>query len=31
MFCKHCIDDNQKNRNRACPVCRTKYGLEDVK
>ncbi|CAK66641.1 unnamed protein product (macronuclear) [Paramecium tetraurelia] len=31
MFCKPCIDDNQKNRNRACPVCRAKYGIEEVK
>ncbi|CAD8140741.1 unnamed protein product [Paramecium octaurelia] len=25
MFCKPCIEDNQRNHNRAYPVCRTKY------
>ncbi|CAD8058809.1 unnamed protein product [Paramecium sonneborni] len=31
MFCKPCIEDNQRNRNRACPVCRTRYGIEEVR
>ncbi|KAM3142660.1 hypothetical protein pb186bvf_005319 [Paramecium bursaria] len=29
MFCSPCLDDNQRNRNRACPVCRTKYSNEE--
>ena len=31
MFCKVCIDENIKNRIRACSVCRTKFSNEEVK
>jgi len=24
MFCKECIDDTIKSRNRICPVCKAK-------
>jgi chromosome segregation ATPase len=29
-FCKQCIQDNIKFRNRKCPLCSTKFGQDDV-
>ena len=31
MFCKTCIDDNLRNRNRKCPTCKQMFGQDDVK
>ena len=30
MFCKECIDNNLKARNRKCPTCKKMYGQDDV-
>lgn len=30
MFCKHCIDENVKNRNRKCPSCGQRFDTKDV-
>ncbi|KAH9081389.1 hypothetical protein LEN26_021300, partial [Aphanomyces euteiches] len=31
MFCKKCMDDNLKARNRKCPTCKKMFGQDDVK
>lgn len=31
LFCKECINENLKNRNRKCPACGEKFGQDDVK
>ena len=31
LFCKHCIDENIRNRHRKCPACGEKFGQDDVK
>jgi len=31
LFCKECIDENIRNRNRKCPACGEKFGQDDVK
>ncbi|OWZ19149.1 hypothetical protein PHMEG_0006644 [Phytophthora megakarya] len=31
MFCKECIDNNLKSRNRKCPTCKKMFGQDDVK
>lgn len=31
MFCRHCIDENLRNRHRKCPACGEKFGQDDVK
>ncbi|POM75138.1 Zinc finger, RING-type domain containing hypothetical protein, partial [Phytophthora palmivora] len=31
MFCKECIDNNLKSRNRKCPTCKKMFGHDDVK
>jgi len=31
LFCKECIDENLKCRNRKCPACGEKFGQDDVK
>lgn len=30
MFCKHCIDENIKNRSRKCPACGGRFDTKDV-
>jgi E3 ubiquitin-protein ligase BRE1 len=30
MFCKHCMDENIKNRNRKCPSCGQRFDTKDV-
>mmetsp|Transcript_19125 Transcript_19125/g.31694 ORF Transcript_19125/g.31694 Transcript_19125/m.31694 type:complete len:229 (-) Transcript_19125:287-973(-) len=30
MFCKHCIDELIKNRNRKCPSCGQRFDTKDV-
>jgi E3 ubiquitin-protein ligase BRE1 len=30
LFCKKCIDDTTINRNRKCPLCRTRFTKTDV-
>lgn len=30
MFCKHCIDENIKNRSRKCPACGQRFDTKDV-
>ncbi len=31
LFCRECISENLKNRNRKCPACGEKFGQDDVK
>ncbi|KAF0687569.1 Aste57867_20688 [Aphanomyces stellatus] len=31
MFCKECMDNNLKARNRKCPTCKKMFGQDDVK
>lgn len=31
LFCKECIDESIRNRNRKCPACGEKFGQDDVK
>ena len=31
MFCKDCIENNLKARNRKCPTCKKMFGQDDVK
>jgi len=31
LFCKECIDSSMKVRNRACPICKTKFDFTDIK
>lgn len=31
MFCKECIDENLRNRQRKCPACGEKFGQDDVR
>lgn len=31
LFCKECIDENLRNRQRKCPACGEKFGQDDVK
>ncbi len=31
LFCKDCIDDSLKVRNRKCPACGEKFGQDDVR
>ncbi|RLN95094.1 hypothetical protein BBJ28_00000114 [Nothophytophthora sp. Chile5] len=31
MFCKECVDNNLKSRNRKCPTCKKMFGQDDVK
>ncbi|KAL7693207.1 putative Zinc finger, RING-type, E3 ubiquitin ligase Bre1 [Plasmopara halstedii] len=31
MFCKECIENNLKSRNRKCPTCKKMFGQDDVK
>ena len=31
LFCKECIDENIRNRNRKCPACGEKFGADDIK
>lgn len=31
MFCRECIDDNLRARNRKCPACGDRFGENDVK
>lgn len=31
LFCKECIDENLKSRNRKCPACGEKFGQDDVR
>lgn len=31
LFCKECIDENIRNRNRKCPACGEKFGQDDVR
>lgn len=31
MFCKDCIENNLKSRNRKCPTCKKMFGQDDVK
>jgi len=30
MFCKHCVDENIKNRSRKCPACGQRFDTKDV-
>merc|ERR1712151_488290 len=30
MFCKHCVDENIKNRSRKCPACGQRFDMKDV-
>lgn len=30
LFCKECIDENLRNRQRKCPACGEKFGQDDV-
>jgi E3 ubiquitin-protein ligase BRE1 len=30
MFCKHCLDESIKNRNRKCPSCGQRFDTKDV-
>ena len=30
MFCRHCMDENIKNRNRKCPSCGQRFDTKDV-
>lgn len=31
MFCRDCVDNNLKSRNRKCPTCKKMFGQDDVK
>ncbi|OQS02353.1 hypothetical protein THRCLA_05259 [Thraustotheca clavata] len=31
MFCKECMDNNLKARNRKCPTCKKMFGQDDLK
>lgn len=31
LFCKGCVDKNFANRDRKCPVCKEKFGADDIK
>ncbi len=31
LFCRQCIDNNLKSRQRKCPACGEKFGQDDVK
>lgn len=31
MFCKECVENNLKSRNRKCPTCKKMFGQDDVK
>ncbi len=31
LFCKECIDENLRNRQRKCPACGDKFGENDVR
>ncbi|GMF25994.1 unnamed protein product [Phytophthora fragariaefolia] len=31
MFCKECVENNLKSRNRKCPTCKKMFGHDDVK
>ncbi|TDH70624.1 uncharacterized protein CCR75_005093 [Bremia lactucae] len=31
IFCKECIENNLKSRNRKCPTCKKMFGQDDVK
>jgi chromosome segregation ATPase len=31
LFCKECIDENLRNRQRKCPACGEKFGQDDVR
>ena len=31
LFCKECIDENLRNRQRKCPACGEKFGADDVR
>ena len=30
MFCKQCVDENVKNRNRKCPACGVRFDMKDI-
>ena len=30
-FCRPCITGTMEARNRRCPVCKTKIGMDDIK
>lgn len=30
MFCKHCVEENIKNRSRKCPACGSRFDTKDV-
>jgi len=30
MFCRHCVDENIKNRSRKCPACGQRFDTKDV-
>jgi len=30
MFCKHCVEENIKNRSRKCPACGQRFDTKDV-
>lgn len=30
MFCRHCIDENIRNRSRKCPACASRFDTKDV-
>lgn len=31
MFCRDCIEENLRNRQRKCPACGDKFGQDDVR
>ena len=30
MFCKHCVEENVKNRSRKCPACGIRFDTKDI-
>jgi len=30
MFCRHCVDENIRNRSRKCPACASRFDTKDV-
>lgn len=30
MFCRHCVDENIRNRSRKCPACGSRFDTKDV-
>lgn len=30
VFCRNCVEDVNKTRSRACPICRVKFSRGDI-